>query len=278
MEPEDGLHLALNIAGMLIGFLALIAMLNGILDYFFHVSLQFLLGKLFAPIAWLLGVSYNDCATIGSLLGTRLVLNEFIAFQQLGPLRDHLDPRSFVIATYALCGFANLSSIAIQIGGIGALAPNRKSDLARLGLRAVMAGTMANFMTACIAGMPYFRMQQAIAFIRTLTPAAPRIGVVLGSGLGAFAAELEDAVEIPYANISGWPPSTAIGHAGKLVLGKLDGREIAVMSGRSHLYEGYSAFQVTYGVRVLFGLGVRSMVFTNASGGINLDYGKEVWC
>jgi CNT family concentrative nucleoside transporter len=149
----DGLHLALNIGGMLIGFLALIAMVNGILDFFLHVSLQFLLGKLFAPIAWLLGVSYNDCATIGSLLGTRLVLNEFIAFQQLGPLRPQLDPRSFVIATYALCGFANLSSIAIQIGGIGALAPNRKSDLARLGLRAVMAGTMANFMTACIAGM-----------------------------------------------------------------------------------------------------------------------------
>ena len=147
----DGLHLALNIGGMLIGFLALIAMVNGILDFFLHVSLQFLLGKLFAPIAWLLGVSYNDCATIGSLLGTRLVLNEFIAFQQLGPLRPQLDPRSFVIATYALCGFANLSSIAIQIGGIGALAPNRKSDLARLGLRAVMAGTMANFMTACIA-------------------------------------------------------------------------------------------------------------------------------
>jgi CNT family concentrative nucleoside transporter len=149
----DGLHLALNIGGMLIGFLALIAMVNGILDALFHVSLQFLLGKLFAPIAWLLGVNYNDCATIGSLLGTRLVLNEFIAFQQLGPLRDHLTPRSFVIATYALCGFANLSSIAIQIGGIGALAPSRKSDLARLGLRAVMAGTMANFMTACIAGM-----------------------------------------------------------------------------------------------------------------------------
>jgi CNT family concentrative nucleoside transporter len=149
----DGLHLALNIGGMLIGFLALIAMVNGILGSLFHVSLQYLLGLLFAPLAWLLGVSYDDCATIGSLLGTRLVLNEFIAFQQLGPLREHLTPRSFVIATYALCGFANLSSIAIQIGGIGALAPSRKSDLARLGLRAVMAGTMANFMTACIAGM-----------------------------------------------------------------------------------------------------------------------------
>jgi CNT family concentrative nucleoside transporter len=104
-------------------------------------------------VAWLLGVKYNDCASIGTLLGTRLVLNEFIAFQALGPMKSQLDPRSFVIATYALCGFANLSSIAIQIGGIGALAPTRKSDLARLGLKAVLAGTLANFMTACIAGM-----------------------------------------------------------------------------------------------------------------------------
>jgi CNT family concentrative nucleoside transporter len=149
----DGLHLALNIGAMLIAFLALIAMANGILGAIFHITLQEIFGKLFAPVAWVLGVRYNDCATIGSLLGTRLVLNEFIAFQALGPLRGQLDPRSFVIATYALCGFANLSSIAIQIGGIGALAPSRKSDLARLGLKAVLAGTLANFMTACIAGM-----------------------------------------------------------------------------------------------------------------------------
>ena len=149
----DGLQLALNIGAMLIAFLALIAMANGILGAIFHVTLQEIFGKLFAPVAWLLGVRYNDCATIGSLLGTRLVLNEFIAFQALGPLRPQLDPRSFVIATYALCGFANLSSIAIQIGGIGALAPSRKSDLARLGIKAVLAGTLANFMTACIAGM-----------------------------------------------------------------------------------------------------------------------------
>lgn len=149
----DGLQLALNIGAMIIAFLALIAMANGILGAIFHVSLQEIFGKLFAPVAWLLGVRFEDCATIGSLLGTRLVLNEFIAFQALGPLQPQLDPRSFVIATYALCGFANLSSIAIQIGGIGALAPSRKSDLARLGLKAVLAGTLANFMTACIAGM-----------------------------------------------------------------------------------------------------------------------------
>ena len=114
----------------------------------------------------------------------------------------------------------------------------------------------------------------AVAFIRTLSPATPKIAVVLGSGLGDFARELEGAVEIPYADIPGWPPSTAVGHAGKLFIGRLDGTEIAVMAGRNHLYEGYSAAQVTYGVRVLFGLGVRSMVFTNAAGGINLDYQK----
>jgi len=157
----DGLHLALNIGGMLIAFLALIAMVNGILGWVHTLpamgwmpgSLEKLFGLIFAPVAWLLGVPWKDCPTIGDLLGTRLVLNEFVSFLKLGPLKSTLDPRSFTIATYALCGFANFSSIAIQIGGIGALAPNRKSDLARLGLRAVAAGTMANFMSACIAGM-----------------------------------------------------------------------------------------------------------------------------
>jgi CNT family concentrative nucleoside transporter len=116
-------------------------------------SMQGIFGVMFAPVAWLLGVTWADAQAVGNLLGTRLVLNEFVAFLQLGPLKDSLDPRSFTIATYALCGFANFSSIAIQVGGIGALAPTRKSDLARLGLRAVAAGTMANFMSACIVGM-----------------------------------------------------------------------------------------------------------------------------
>jgi CNT family concentrative nucleoside transporter len=156
---SDGLHLALNIAAMLIAFLALIAMLNGGLDWvharvsFVPESLQKILALLFAPIAWSLGVSWNDCATVGNLLGTRMVLNEFVAFVDLGKVRPLLQERSFVIATFALCGFANLSSIAIQIGGIGALAPTRKSDLARLGLKAMMVGTLANFMSACIAGI-----------------------------------------------------------------------------------------------------------------------------
>jgi len=157
----DGLQLALNIGGMLIAFLALIAMCNGILGWLHGLpglgwlpgSLERIFGILFAPVAFVLGVPWKDCSAIGDLLGTRLVLNEFVAFLKLGPMKGQLDPRSFTIATYALCGFANFSSIAIQIGGIGALAPTRKSDLARLGLRAVAAGTMANFMSACIAGM-----------------------------------------------------------------------------------------------------------------------------
>jgi CNT family concentrative nucleoside transporter len=155
----DGLHLCLNIAAMLIAFLALIAMLNGIFSWvhgylqWVPASMEQLFGLVFAPVAWLLGVSWNDCSSIGQLLGERLVTNEFIAFIDLGHIREHLTPKSFTIATYALCGFANFSSIAIQVGGIGALAPSRKSDLARMGLRAVAAGTMANFMSACIAGM-----------------------------------------------------------------------------------------------------------------------------
>jgi concentrative nucleoside transporter, CNT family len=155
----DGLRLCLNIAGMLIAFLALIAMVNGILAWghnyigWLPTSLESICGAIFAPVAWILGVPWQDAPTVGGLLGTRLITNEMVAFQQLGPMKDHLLPQSFTIATFALCGFANLSSIAIQIGGIGALAPSRKSDLARLGLRAVAAGSMANFMSACIAGM-----------------------------------------------------------------------------------------------------------------------------
>jgi CNT family concentrative nucleoside transporter len=155
----DGLQLALNIGGMLIAFISLVALVNGGMSWGHSVvnwwpdSLQKLFGIIFAPVAWLLGVSWKDAAAVGDMLGTRMVLNEFIAFLRLGEVKSALDPRSFVIATFALCGFANFSSIAIQIGGIGALAPSRKSDLARMGLKAMMAGTLANFMSACIAGV-----------------------------------------------------------------------------------------------------------------------------
>jgi CNT family concentrative nucleoside transporter len=148
---SDGLALALNVGAMLISFLALVALVNAILGLA-GLSMQQILGWVFAPIAWSLGVPWQDAPTIGNLLGTRMVLNEFVAYSQLGPLKATLDPKSFTIATYALCGFANFSSIGIQIGGIGALAPTRRHDLARLGLRAMLAGTLANFITATIAG------------------------------------------------------------------------------------------------------------------------------
>jgi len=160
----DGLHLALNIAAMLISFLALIALTNGILGGihnglahigfpWFPTSLERIFGTIFAPIAWVIGIPWRDCPAIGNLLGTRMALNELVAFSMLGPQRAVLDPRSFTIATFALCGFANLSSIGIQIGGIGALAPNKRGELARLGFRAMFAGTMANLISASIAGM-----------------------------------------------------------------------------------------------------------------------------
>ncbi len=153
----EGLHLALNVAAMLISFIALIYLLNGLLGLipFFGepLSMQRIFGWVFSPVAWMMGVAWKDCASVGNLLGTRLVLNEFIAYSGLGALKDTLDPRSFTIATFALCGFANFSSIGIQIGGIGALAPSRRHDLAKLGFRAVLAGTLANFLTACIAGI-----------------------------------------------------------------------------------------------------------------------------
>ncbi|MCC7153147.1 MAG: NupC/NupG family nucleoside CNT transporter [Bryobacterales bacterium] len=157
----EGLQLALNIAGMLVAFIALIALANGFLGWvhalpgmgWLPASLENLFGIVFAPLAWLMGVTWKDASSVGNLLGTRMVLNEFIAFLELGKIKAGMDPRSFVIATFALCGFANFSSIAIQIGGIGALAPTRKSDLARLGLKAMLAGTLANFMSACIAGL-----------------------------------------------------------------------------------------------------------------------------
>ena len=160
----DGGRLAFNVAIMLISFLALIALADGILGgthnwlaahhfRYFPTSLAAILGTLFAPIAWLIGIPWHEAPRIGNLLGTRMVLNEIVAYSLLGAQKATLSVRSFTIATFALCGFANFSSIGIQIGGIGALAPNRRNDLAKLGLRAMLAGTMANLMSASIVGM-----------------------------------------------------------------------------------------------------------------------------
>jgi len=155
----DGLHLALNVGAMLIVFLALLALLNAMMGWvhihisWFPYSLQQVLGWVFAPIAWLIGVPWHEAASIGNLLGLRMVTNEFVAFRDLGPMKSSLDPRTFAIATFALCGFANFSSIGIQIGGIGALAPERRQDLAKLGIRAMLAGTAANLLSAAIVGI-----------------------------------------------------------------------------------------------------------------------------
>src|SRR6266576_6579334 len=157
----DGLHLALNVGAMLITFIALLALLNAIMGgihnwprmAWFPESLQTVFGWIFAPVAWLIGLPWQDAAKIGNLLGTRMVINEFVAFGQLGLMKGSLDPRTFAIATFALCGFANFSSIGIQIGGIGALAPEQRGQLAKFGIRAMLAGTMANLMSASIVGI-----------------------------------------------------------------------------------------------------------------------------
>jgi CNT family concentrative nucleoside transporter len=155
----DGGKLAFNVGIMLVSFLALVALLDSILNWFhlghlwFPGSLGQILGFVFAPVAWLIGVPWHDAGAIGNLLGTRMALNEVIAYIALGAQKARLDPRSFTIATFALCGFANLGSVGMQIGGIGALVPERRNDLARLGIRAMLAGTMANLISASIAGM-----------------------------------------------------------------------------------------------------------------------------
>jgi CNT family concentrative nucleoside transporter len=155
----DGGKLAMNVAIMLISFLALVALLDMLLTWvhgglpWFPSSLGQILGYVGAPVAWLIGVPWHDAQAIGNLLGTRMALNEVVAYIALGAEKAALAPRSFTIATFALCGFANLGSIGMQIGGIGALVPERRNELAKLGVRAMLAGTMANLISASIAGI-----------------------------------------------------------------------------------------------------------------------------
>jgi len=157
---SEGMMLSINVMAMLIAFVAVVALINFLLAYpqseagvANPVTLQNIFGWLNAPFAWLIGVPWKDCVAVGEFLGERIVLNEFFGYLKLSQHTAELDPRSFVLATYALCGFANFSSIAIQIGGIGALAPNRRADLAQLGLRAMGGGLLACYMTACVVGM-----------------------------------------------------------------------------------------------------------------------------
>ncbi|MCA9151229.1 MAG: hypothetical protein KDA92_18085, partial [Planctomycetales bacterium] len=172
---SDGMKLAINVAAMLIAFLALLSLGNGILgwcgqQFNEHVApalgwntdsvwtLEAVLGYVFSPLAWIMGIPADDCRQAGEILGMKMVANEFVAYQQLGEWQAATggtgpQPRTLLIMTYALAGFANFSSIGIQIGGISSIAPERRGDLARLGLRAMLGGTLAAFMTACIAGM-----------------------------------------------------------------------------------------------------------------------------
>jgi CNT family concentrative nucleoside transporter len=173
----EGLKLALNVGAMLIAFIALLALADGLIGWLghrvydagewlgwldagftFEWSLSAMFSAVFSPIAWIMGIPWADCPEAGDLLGRKMVANEFVAYGALSEWIKpgsgvELSPRSVAILTYALCGFANFSSIGIQIGGIGGMAPERRGDLARLGLRAMLGGALANFMTACVAGM-----------------------------------------------------------------------------------------------------------------------------
>ncbi|WAH42611.1 NupC/NupG family nucleoside CNT transporter [Alicyclobacillus fastidiosus] len=155
----SGLKLAVNVGALLLAFISLIALINGILGgvggWFGapHLTLQRLLGYLFSPVAWVIGVPWQEAVTAGGFIGEKIALNEFVAYTDLGPKLHHLSTKTAAIVTFALCGFANFSSVAIQIGTFGGLAPSRRRDVARLSMRALLAGTLANLMNAAIAGM-----------------------------------------------------------------------------------------------------------------------------
>ena len=159
LGASDGLKLALNVGAMLIAFIGLIALLNGALAWIGSLfnndslSLQLLLGYLFSPVAWLIGVPWQDAIAGGSFIGQKIVLNEFVAFVEFTPVAENFSVRSQAILIFALCGFANFSSIAILLGGLGSLVPSRRSEIAKLGLKAIFAGTLANLSSAAIAGI-----------------------------------------------------------------------------------------------------------------------------
>jgi len=156
---SEGLKVGFNVIAMLIGFIALVALFDFLLGKvggifnFPQLSFNYILGNLFSVFAWAMGVPSQDVQAAGALMGTKMVINEFVAYLDLVKIKDTLDPKTLVITSFALCGFANFSSIAIQVGGIGELAPSRRSDLARLGFRALICGTLASYMSATFAGL-----------------------------------------------------------------------------------------------------------------------------
>jgi len=156
---SEGLGLALNIGAMLLAFISLIALVNGIIGFIGGLigidglSLEMIFGYIFSPVVVIIGVPWNEALTAGALLGQKIILNEFVAFSKLGPIIGDLSQKTAAIMTFSLCGFANISSIAILIGGIGGMAPKRKHEVAKLGLKTVVAGTLANLLSATIAGL-----------------------------------------------------------------------------------------------------------------------------
>lgn len=192
----DGLRLAFNVAAMLLAFLALLAMINTLLALIDGrlvtvgllsplatgrpvLSLETIFGYLFSPLAFFLGTPYQDMLTMGSLMGIKVAANEFVAFLKLAEFKDTVDPRTFVLATYALCGFANFGSIAIQIGGISTLAPERRADLARLGLKAMWAGALASWLTACVAGVLISEQEARWRYLMDLSKRTERVIVLV---------------------------------------------------------------------------------------------------
>ena len=264
---SEGLGMAINVGAMLIAFLALIALTNGILGGIhnflgghgmmrFPSSLQQIFGWAFAPVAFIIGVPWHDCVQIGNLLGTRMVVNELVAFSMLGPMKGTLDPRSFTIATFALCGFANFSfdwnanrghrraraESEIAAGEIRHPRDARRDD-GEPDVRLDCGDVFEMSASAAAKTKPsqeFVRAEAAAKFILAKTKLRPRIGLVLGSGLGAFANEIAGAARIEYKKIPHFPRSTAIGHAGRMVIGKVADVPVAVMQGRVHFYEGYS--------------------------------------
>ena len=274
----EGLALALNVGAMLISFLALVALLNAILGLA-HLSLQQIFGWVFAPVAWSMGVPWRDAPVIGNLLGTRMALNEFVAYSQLGPLKPSLDPRSFTIATFALCGFANFSSIGIQIGGIGALAPDAASRPGAPRPPCDARGDVRQLHhrddCGVLAVKAWLRITSRTSSTRNASACrrgvAADVAIVLGSGLGDFANRVADPVSIPYGELPHWPASTVIGHEGRLA--RRDARRQARRGAARDVSTSTRATTSAPSPSrrgCLARSGVKTLILTNAAGGINV--------
>jgi len=287
---------------MLITFLALLALVNAIMGWghlpigWFPYSLQQVFGWVFAPIAWLIGIPWHDAPTIGNLLGTRMVLNEFVAFAQLGTMKDSLDPRSFTIATFALCGFANSVPSAFRSAESARSLPNSAANspnsvfapcsrhhgqsyvrLHRRNLFMSLSRRGAALLRPCYRGPKRIALHNLTLTInidaqiqatssqaqRRIPASRPRCQIYpredqtaaahcfgLGLWTWRFRRRIWQRNEIPYAKIPNFPQSTAIGHAGRLVIGNVGDIPVAAMQGRVHLYEGYSAKEVAFPIRV----------------------------